>query len=157
MPKGVILCQKNDAIQIIRVYIDSMCRRLDLKWSKLVFHLIKYWNFFWIKMISNAFLLEFLKFFMFSDLNENNLSLKLLKLRKNLYERMGHSVWLRLDSSVFTTESSLECETSLKNSYVMILCHTRHHNRICHSRFGLRYFEMRNLKVNDNAKPTLDS
>ena len=40
--KGVILCQKNDAIQRIRFYIDSMRRRLVLKWSKLIFHVIKY-------------------------------------------------------------------------------------------------------------------
>ena len=30
VPNGVILCQKNDAIKIIWVYIDFMCRRDDL-------------------------------------------------------------------------------------------------------------------------------
>ena len=39
VPKGSILSQKHDVIQIIRVYIDSMCRRLGGKWSKLIFHM----------------------------------------------------------------------------------------------------------------------
>ena len=97
MPNRVILCQTYDAIKKNSVYIDFMCRRDDLWWSKLILHMIIHWKFFLIEMISNALIYIFFGIFhVFFTCCENGSRKKCWNHVKTVYL----AIWNRLNETI---------------------------------------------------------